>query len=583
MANYSAFVAANGGDGRNFDSAFASWSADIQLGLQFEVTAANKQLAGYYFWWNATANFTPFDAALWQLNVSTGVWTLVPNSHAVWSGTPVAGWNLITLSPALPLTQGQCYCWQFAETGNFFYINNALGPADTTLYPSGVTRGPINIFGDNNSGPGQTNPPPGTGFPNSANSLFSTAAITSAAIQMLSTSSASGLPGIDILVQDTVAGPTITTGSLPNGQTNVAYSATLAATGGTTPYTWSVSTGSLPVGLTLNASTGVISGTPTGSGTSSFTITVTDANSLSGSANLAITISSVPVLQVTFVNTVNGVSNYNVLSSLNDTGGAGAQPMRVLIPDAPDSTHYPHRFLWLLPVEPGQGSTFGDPIAVIQGLNAHNQYNLTCIQPGFPIDPWYANNPNDPTTQQEAFLVSELKPWVATNLAITGSEEHGLIGFSKSGNGGQQLFLRHLNDFAFVASWDFPGDATTYNQFDGAPVYGTQTNFAANYELTEANVAGWIAGSNVTTVKRMWIGGFFTYATSITNYETAVLNPLGIDYDGTWSQLDVAHAWESDWVAAALASLVTQMTTRPLTEATGRISLSAVHGKITVS
>src|SRR5580704_2627574 len=58
----------------------------------------------------------------------------------------------------------------------------------------------------------------------------------------------------------------VTTSSLPNGQLGVAYSATLAATGGTTPYTWST-TSTLPAGLTL-ASTGVISGTPTAVATS---------------------------------------------------------------------------------------------------------------------------------------------------------------------------------------------------------------------------------------------------------------------------------------------------------------------------
>src|SRR5208283_5146493 len=55
---------------------------------------------------------------------------------------------------------------------------------------------------------------------------------------------------------------TITTASLPGGQLNLAYSQTLAATGGLAPYAWSISTGALPAGLTLNAATGAISGTP---------------------------------------------------------------------------------------------------------------------------------------------------------------------------------------------------------------------------------------------------------------------------------------------------------------------------------
>ncbi|MHC4712245.1 MAG: putative Ig domain-containing protein [Planctomycetota bacterium] len=69
----------------------------------------------------------------------------------------------------------------------------------------------------------------------------------------------------------------ITTTSLPNGQVTVAYSETLQATGGVTPYTWSIISGSLPAGLSLTASTGEISGTPTTEETANFTVQVTDS------------------------------------------------------------------------------------------------------------------------------------------------------------------------------------------------------------------------------------------------------------------------------------------------------------------
>ena len=84
--------------------------------------------------------------------------------------------------------------------------------------------------------------------------------------------------------------PTITTASLPSGTVNVSYSTTLAASGGVTPYSWSITVGSLPAGLTLTSSTGVISGTPTTAGTSNFTVQVTDANSQTASKALSITI-----------------------------------------------------------------------------------------------------------------------------------------------------------------------------------------------------------------------------------------------------------------------------------------------------
>lgn len=93
--------------------------------------------------------------------------------------------------------------------------------------------------------------------------------------------------------------PSITTDSLPNGTEGTSYSQTLTATG-TAPITWSVTSGYLPTGLTLNESTGLISGTPTSEGTSNFTVTATNSGG-SDSKPLSITISSatnIPVQSV---------------------------------------------------------------------------------------------------------------------------------------------------------------------------------------------------------------------------------------------------------------------------------------------
>jgi prepilin-type N-terminal cleavage/methylation domain-containing protein len=82
--------------------------------------------------------------------------------------------------------------------------------------------------------------------------------------------------------------PVIATSSLPEGEQALAYSATLAGSSGTTPHTWSAS--GLPGGLSLNASSGVISGTPTGTGTSSVVVTLTDAAGATATKSLSLTI-----------------------------------------------------------------------------------------------------------------------------------------------------------------------------------------------------------------------------------------------------------------------------------------------------
>jgi peptidoglycan-associated lipoprotein len=82
--------------------------------------------------------------------------------------------------------------------------------------------------------------------------------------------------------------PLSLTGSLPNAILNLPYTQTLTATGGVTPYSYKVTAGSLPAGLSLST-TGVINGTPTVPGASSFTVTVTDTETTPQTASLPTT------------------------------------------------------------------------------------------------------------------------------------------------------------------------------------------------------------------------------------------------------------------------------------------------------
>ena len=115
---------------------------------------------------------------------------------------------------------------------------------------------------------------------------------------------------------------TITTTSLPSGTLGTAYSATL--TSSPSGAAWSVSSGSLPAGLTLNASTGTISGTPTASGTSRFTV-----RAVSGAAGttrqLSITITTEPspeTITITTTSIPDGIAgmSYNAELASNPAG-----------------------------------------------------------------------------------------------------------------------------------------------------------------------------------------------------------------------------------------------------------------------
>ena len=85
--------------------------------------------------------------------------------------------------------------------------------------------------------------------------------------------------------------PSVTTTSLPSGTVGIGYSTTLLATGGSVPYSWSIASGPLPSGLTMNSS-GVISGTPHAQGTKSFVAKVTDASNQTATKSLTLSVNA---------------------------------------------------------------------------------------------------------------------------------------------------------------------------------------------------------------------------------------------------------------------------------------------------
>jgi hypothetical protein len=127
-------------------------------------------------------------------------------------------------------------------------------------------------------------------------------------------------------VTTTPAPLTITTTSLPSATVGGAYSATLTASGGTVPYSWAITSGSLPTGLSLSSG-GTVSGTPSAAGSSTFTVEVTDSTTPTpATATTTLSVSVTAAVSTTTVTTSPNWSGYAVGGSYTAAEGTFTVP-----------------------------------------------------------------------------------------------------------------------------------------------------------------------------------------------------------------------------------------------------------------
>lgn len=131
---------------------------------------------------------------------------------------------------------------------------------------------------------------------------------------------------------------TITTSSLAGGTVGAAYSTTVTASGGLSSYTWTAP--GLPAGLSINSSTGAITGTPTTAGTYGFTVTVTDAGvAYSKTLSIVVAASTSSVNEFTYVANIsdNSISAYAInpntgeLTAAGTTVATGTDPQAIAV------------------------------------------------------------------------------------------------------------------------------------------------------------------------------------------------------------------------------------------------------------
>jgi hypothetical protein len=181
----------------------------------------------------------------------------------------------------------------------------------------------------------------GNAIAGATDASYATAATSAAdsgeAFSVVVTNSAGAVTSGNAILTVNPAGTSlsITTSTLPGGFVQSAYSASLQATGGKTPYAWTVVSGQLPAGLAVSETTGTISGIPTTVENSSFTVSVHDAAGASATraTNISISAAAAPFGHVVIVleenanyaSVVGETSVMPYLNSLIDSYGLATQ------------------------------------------------------------------------------------------------------------------------------------------------------------------------------------------------------------------------------------------------------------------
>lgn len=223
--------------------------------------------------------------------------------------------------------------------------------------------------------------------------------------------------------------------------------------------------------------------------------------------------------------------------------------VRVLLPSPLDATKkYP--VVYLLPVEAGRESRYGDAIAVARELDAANKFQVICVAPSFAALPWYADHPTDAKLAQEAYFVQEIVPFVErTYPAMAERRGRLLCGFSKSGWGAWSLLLRHPDLFERAASWDAPLQMDAPGKYGSGPIFGTAENFA-HYQITKLLAARADELKSSSRLVLLGYGGFLDHRPIHEQLEN-----LGVPHvcqDGP----KTPHVWSSEWMKPALEALV---------------------------
>jgi hypothetical protein len=205
----------------------------------------------------------------------------------------------LTITTESPLFQG---------TTGTFYTQTFFAAGGVTPYNWSILSGQI---------------PPGLSFDAAAASLTGTPTLTGTYVFVLRVADSAGQQASrSFSITVDLPRLTIVTGAqLPAGQEGVAYSQRLTATGGATPYIWTIVSGPA-AGLVLDPSTGILAGTPTAAGTFSLNVQVRDSAGSTATRVFTLSIAARPLLISSNTQLPNGSINEPYQFTFAAAGGA---------------------------------------------------------------------------------------------------------------------------------------------------------------------------------------------------------------------------------------------------------------------
>ena len=459
-----------------------------ELGVKFQ-SAVNGYITGISFYKGLT-NTGPHLGNLW-----TSDGTLL--ASVTFTNESASGWQFQPFAAAVPIASNTTYLASYYTPSGFY-------SADTGYFAgSGFTNYPLRALADGEDGANGV-------YSYSTNSVFPTNTFNSANYW------------VDVTFLTNAPPIVITTASVPDAVVNVPYSATLTASGGILPFSWSIISGSLPPGLVLNSANGAITGTPTTAGIFNFTPQVTDSSNPTQNTSLPFTL-------VTSLGTITSIWPSSAAPGLVDAGADAPVELGVKFVSDVAGTISGIRFY---KSAANTGTHIGDLWTTNQSLLA------SAVFTGESASGWQQ------VTFTTPVIIASNTVYVASYHANNGHYSADLNYFSSAGvdnpplhaladavSGGNGVFAYSTNSIFPTLSFSAANywvDVVFVSSL--APVLPAQTNLAIN-ELTLLTVTNTAIDADIPALP-------LTYTLLVTNLvDNSVVTNASIDTNGviTWT------------------------------------------------